>query len=329
MDWNMGQLMDVATGYWRSCVLSAAVELNLFDHIGPDGSDAETLARKTGSSTHHLAELLDALSALGVLVKIGDRYGFAPGAEALLSRRSDTCMLDALRFNANLYPLWGQLANAVREGSPVVPPGAHLGHDPERTRSFVMGMHSRALGMAPLLLPALDMTGVKNLLDVAAGPGTFSRMLAERHDPLHVTQFDLPAVLAVAESLAAQSSAQSRIQFVPGDYHGDELPDGFDAALLCGAIHQEDKSSAAEILRKIRRALKPGGRLMLVDMMLEENRVGPLFSNLFSINMMLTSPNGRVFSAAQLTRIVQEAGFSGAACRPIPPSPYWIITASS
>lgn len=327
MDWNMGQLMDVATGYWKSCVLSAAVELNLFDHIEPDGTDAKTLARKTGSSAQHLTELLDALCALGVLEKRGRRYCFAGGAEALLSRDSATCMLDALRFNVDLYPLWGRLAQTVREGRPALPHGAHLGHDPERTRRFVMGMHSRALGMAPLLLPALDLTGVERLLDVASGPGTFSRLLAEQRENLHVTQFDLPPVLEVAESLTAQSTARSRMRFATGDYHRDELPGDHDAALLCGAIHQEDEASATTILRNIRNALKPGGRLLLVDIMLEENRVGPLFSNLFSINMMLTSPSGRAFSATQLIRVAQGAGWAHVECRAIPPSPYWLLTA--
>lgn len=326
-EWNMGRLMELATGYWKSAVLSAGVELGMFDALSEGRKSLSELAESSGTSPRHLAEILDALVALELLEKSETTYQLAPEAAPLLSRSSGSCILDALRFNMDLYPLWGRIPDAVRQGGPVLPPGAHLGDDPERTKRFALGMHSRALGMAPALLPSLDPQGATTLLDIAAGPGTFSRMLAEQHPTLQVMQFDLPPVLAVAESLTAESSAKSRITFSPGDYHHAHWPQGFERALLCGAIHQEDEEAARDLFRRVRESLKPDGVFWVVDMMLNPDRNGPLFSNLFSINMMLTSPQGRVFTAQKLQALLTEVDFATVTLKQPPWSPYWIIEA--
>lgn len=323
--WNMGSLMELATGYWKSALLSAGVDLGIFDALSDGPRTAAELAADKDVPVRYLAEILDALTALTLLEKEEDIYHIAEGADAMMNRSSSTCILDALRFNMDLYPLWGRLADCVRQGAPAIPPGAHLGDDPQRTRRFAMGMHSRALGMAPAVLPELAPLGDEQYLDVAAGPGTFSRMLAEQHPNIRVTQFDLAPVLAVARELTSSSSAQDRISFCDGDYHHDPLPEGFDCALLCGAIHQESEESAAALFAKIRAAVRPGGRFILVDMMLEPNRCGPLFSNLFSINMMLTSPQGRVLTADSLTQLLYDAGFPAVELRQPSWSPYWVL----
>lgn len=324
-DWTMGRLMELATGYWKSAVLSAGVELGCFDRLSDGPATAAQLLNDDAASERHLAEVLDALTALGLLEKSGEEYQLAPGADALLNRHEPTCILDALRFNLDLYPLWGRLAESVQAGKPALPPGAHLGDDKARTRRFAMGMHSRAMGMAPMLIPALDASNRQTLLDIAAGPGTFSRLLAERHPHLKVTQFELPGVQEVARELTQAHPAADRIAFVSGDYHRDALPKGFDAALLCGAIHQEDEAFAEALFAKVHDALHVGGVFWVVDMMLEENRTGPLFSNLFSINMMLTSPHGRVFKAETLMTLMRGCGFTSVELEQPPYSPYWIV----
>ena len=275
-----------------------------------------------------MTRLLDGLTSLDVLRKDDDLYALAPGLDVFLSRSSPACLLDALAFNADLYPLWGRLAVSVREGKPVLPPSAHLGADEGRTRHFVLGMHSRALAVAPLLLPHLDVDEAGSLLDVASGPGTFSRLLAEQKTKLTVTQFDLPPVLAVARELAETSPASDRVSYAEGDYRKDELPPGFQTALLSGAIHQEDPESAEDILAKIFRSLVPGGQVWIVDMMLGADGVHPKFSALFSLNMMLTSRAGRVFTDVEITSLLERNGFADTACARLEEGPYWIVNAS-
>lgn len=336
MSWTIERFMGIATSYWPASVISAAVQLGLFDVLEGRGSSAKEAASRLRTSPGHTAELLDALTALDILEKWAETaqagakepvYRIKPSAAQFLTRSGSSCILDALQYNIDLYPLWGRLAECVRNGRPVIPAGAHLGGDPDRTRRFALGMHSRALAMAPALLPALDMKGRLRLLDIACGPGTFSTQLAERYPGLEVTLFDLPPILAVAKTLIADRPSASRIAFEPGDYHSDPIPAGFDAVLYSGALHQEEPGFAASLLEAVFEAMEPGGRLFVVDMMLQPGRTEPVFSILFSINMMLTSPAGRVYSEDEVRLLLSGAGFEDMNCKRLTDCPYWVITA--
>jgi len=266
-------------------------------------------------------QLLDALAGLDCLEKNCGKYAIAATARKFLSPRGEACALGALRYNIDLYPIWGNLADTVRCGRPAVPPHAHLGDDPQRTRRFVMGMNSRALGLAPSLLPALEIADNTTLLDVACGAGTFSRLLAEKFPSLRVTQFDLPPVLAIAQDLAQNNP---RIHFIPGDYRKDDLPVGFETILYCGALHQETPESARALFNKIHAA---GKRAIIVDLMTDATSTHPVFARLFSINMMLTNHGGRVFTLNETEALLRDAGFANISARLLPDIPYGVVSA--
>ncbi|MDZ4199493.1 MAG: methyltransferase dimerization domain-containing protein, partial [Kiritimatiellia bacterium] len=157
MTWTFARLTDLATGYWGSAALSAAVDLGVFEALAAREQAADSLAETLGASPRHLGELLQALVAIGLLEKTDGGYRIDASARPFLDPACETCLLGALRFNADLYPLWGRLADTVRRGAPALPSGAHLGMDPKQTRTFALGMNSRAMAMAPILLPALNL----------------------------------------------------------------------------------------------------------------------------------------------------------------------------
>ncbi len=327
-EWTVSELMDLATGYWPAAALSAAVELGVFEALAAGERSADAVAARCGASAGHVADLLDALASIGLLRRDGAGFAFDPGAARFLDPSSPACMIDALRMNLDLYPLWGRLAATVRDGKPAIPPGAHLGQDPARTRRFVLAMHGRALGMAAEMLPAIDPgPGVATLLDVGAGPGTFSRLLAESRPRLRVTHLDLPPVQAIAQELGASSPAAARIDYRPGDYRADGYGGPYDAVLYCGALHQENPASARGVFGRIRDALRPGGTVRVVDLMREPGRAAPAFACLFSLTMRLTSPFGRVFDAGEAAALLLDAGFEAPDIRPVAGIPYHCITA--
>lgn len=322
--WTPQSITELATGYWGAAALNAAVELGVFEALEDGVATADDLARRLKVAPTHIHELLEALAAMGLLDRQEAGYSIESSATLYLAPGSPSSMIAALRYNGQLYPIWSRLADCVRSGAPVVPVGDHLGEDPERTRLFVMGMHSRALALAPAVLSAINPTDHSRLLDLACGPGTFSRQMCHIHADLRVTQADLPPVLEIAQGLADESAIVDRIEFRPTDYRHDELPGGFDAVFFCGALHQEDAASAADVCSRACSALDPGGRLYVVDMM--RNDEGPPFSALFSLNMLLTSPGGRVHSTDEVKHYLSTAGLEQIESRPIPESPYHLVT---
>jgi len=326
MTWNFERLMSLATGYWPAAALNTAVALGLFEALAARPRAAADLAADLTLDAGPLADLLDALTGMELLVKTDGVYALAPEPARFFHPSSPACMLGALRYNIDLYPVWGRLTDTVRTGQPAVPPHNHLGDDPERTRRFVLGMDSRAAGLAPALLPALaGLSGT--LLDLACGGGTFSRLLAQQQPALRVTQFDLPGVLAVARELAESSPALPRLSFVAGDYRSDPLPGVFDTVLYSGALHQETPESARSLARAIRGATRPGGTALVFDLMTEADGTRPLFARLFSLNMRLTSSGGRVFTTDETAALLREAGFSAVSSRFLPGIPYALVTA--
>jgi 2-polyprenyl-3-methyl-5-hydroxy-6-metoxy-1,4-benzoquinol methylase len=328
-EWSVADLMSLATGYWPAAALSAAVDLGIFPAIAAGTRSPGELAECCAASVEPMADLLDALASVGILRREGGGYGFDPGAARFLDPASPACMLDALKMNLDLYPLWGRLAETVREGRPALPPGAHLGQDPARTRRFVLAMHGRALGMAAEMLPVIDPgAGTATLLDVGAGPGTFSRILAENRPGLRVTHMDLPPIQAIARELSSSSPASGRIEYRPGDYRADDYGGPYDAVLYCGALHQEDRASARSVFTRIHRALRPGGVVRVVDLMREPGRAAPAFACLFSLTMRLTSPFGRVFDAGEVSALLLESGFAAPQVRAVPGIPYHCVSAA-
>jgi len=330
---DISELLDLASAYWKSATLTAAVELDLFRHVRDPAAPASAaeIATALEASPKYTTALLDALAGIGILTKSAkaenEIYSIPDSLRPYLDPESPDSMLGALRFNAAMVPLWGKLADCTRAGTPAIPPNAQLGSDPQRVAWFVHGMHSRARALAPGILPHIDLAGRTRLLDVAAGPGTFSAMMIEQQPDIHLTVFDLPAVSAVSQQIHGEGPVADRMTFVQGDYHSDPLPSGpFDAVLYCGAVHQEDETHTREVLSKIHSVLEPGGRLFLVDLMLEADRTTPVFSALFEINMMLTNSMSHVHTVEGAMALVDGAGFGGVAAKDMTGTPYTLVT---
>lgn len=320
-------LVELASAYWRSFALNAGVELGVFSALAEEERPAEELAEALGASEAHLRALLDSLAGMELLRKEGCRYGLHPDQRDRLDPASPDCLLEAFRFNADLAGLWLKLPDCVREGRPALPDNPHLGADPERTRRFVRGMHSRAGIMARGLLPCLRPAPGSRVLDVGGGPGTFSLKLAERDPTLEITVLDLPPVVEAAERIHAGHPALDRLTFLGGDYHTADYPGDRDLLLYCGAAHQEPEDSLSALFRRMRGALKPGGELAVVDLMLDPDRATPEYSALFELNMMLMRPQSRVHAAERIRELLESAGLDPGAVEEVPGTPYRLLRA--
>jgi SAM-dependent methyltransferase len=323
-----GPLYQIATGYWASTVLLSANELGIFGALADGAETAEEVAAVLQLDGRATAMLLDGCAGLDLLVKSADRYRLAPLAEFLVPGRPG--FLDrALGWLMQQYAHWGRLTDAVRTGTPVTPPALHLGGDPEQTRDFVLAMHARALGVARGVVPFLDLSGCRSLLDVGGGPGTYATLLAESHPALQVTILDLPGICAVARDLLDGTPTGTRIELQPGDAtHGDYGTERHDAVLFSGVLHQMAPATIRRMLTGAHRTLRPGGRLLICDLMLDATRTRPVFSALFSLQMLLTSQEGAVFPVDDCERWLHEAGFARVTViRLPPPLPYTLVRA--
>ena len=330
---NVQQIVELASAFYGSATLFAALDLGVFAAIAEAGAPValEPLAEKLNASPRGLRLLLDACVATGILAKSADGLysntqagglALVPGGPADLSK--------AIRYNQDVYPAWGRLAQLARTGAPVEPPQLHLGDDPERTRRFALSLRGRALAIGRGVVPMIGLGKPQGrLLDLAGGPGTYAELLMKANPGWSCVTVDVPAVSAVARECVAQAGLADRIECRAGDYHSDDYePAAYDAVTIFGALHQESPEQIRGILARAARSLKNGGRIFVLDMMTDATHAAPAFSALFAVNMALTTENGWVFSDAELRGWLAEAGFTPGETRPVPPPmPHWLVSA--
>lgn len=323
------RIVEIACAFYDSCVLFAACDVGVFAALAGRGpSDGPALAGELGLDERAARLLLDACVAVGLLEKEDGRYRNSPESEAFLAPGAPADLSGALRYNRRVYSVWAGLAEFARTGRPVERPELHLGEDRERTREFVAAMHNRALGIGRAVVPLLDLTGCRRLLDVGGGPGTYSALIARANPQIACIVLDLPPVLEVAAELIEEQGMTGRVELLPGDYHVTEFPAGNDAVIFFGVLHQETPEAIAGLLEKACAALAPGGRLYVMDMFTDSTRAAPKFSALFAVNMALTTEHGWVFSADDVRGWMEGAGLEEFSVRPLPPPmPHWLAAA--
>ena len=171
-----------------------------------------------------------------------------------------------------------------------------------------MGMHVQAMGIAPWAVEKIDLGGRQKVLDLGGGPGTWAIHFALHHERLTATVFDLPVSRPFAERTVAQFGVSDRVDFVGGDFTTDELPTGFDVAWLSHILHGEGPKTCREIVRKAVRSVGPGGLILIHEFILDESRASPVFPALFSLNMLVGTPNGRSYTESELAEMLHDAG---------------------
>ncbi len=323
------RIIQMASAFYDSCVLFTASDLGVFNLLaGQPGLTSHQVADQLQLDHRATRLLLDGCVALDLLGKHDDYYENTPETTAFLVVGGAADLSGAIRYNRDVYSAWGRLPELARTGQPVEKPETHLGGDPERTRTFVMSMHYRALGIGRALVPMIEVGQGQRLLDVGGGPGTFSVLLAQANPGLSCTVLDLPEVAAIANELIEQQGVSQQVSTLGGDYRQTPFPPNQDMVNFFGVLHQESPDSIRKLFSKAYDALGPGGRVNVMDMMTDATHTAPKFSAMFALNMALTTNDGWVFSDHELTNWMAEAGFENVDIRPLPPPmPHWMATA--
>lgn len=323
------KIIDIANAFYKSQTLFAASDLGVFTKLSELGeADAPTLARELGLDARGATLLLNACAAIGLLEKENGRFRNTPDAATFLVRGRKGDLSGAIRYNRDVYAAWAKAGEFAKSGKPVEKPQIHLGDDPERTRAFALSMHGRAMSIGQMVVPFLQLDGCRKLLDVGGGPGAYATLIARKFPEVTCWTLDLPAISAIAAELVAATEVAGRVKTIAGDYHSAAFPEGMDAVLFFGVLHQEAPEAILDLFRRAHACLNPGGRVYVMDMMTDASGAAPEFSALFALNMALTTDNGWVFSDAALREWLAQAGFGGFALTPLPaPMPHWLASA--
>ncbi len=322
---NAERILDTLQAFQRTEALRAAIELDLFTALAEGLDEPETLAGRAGASPRGLRALLRYLVTIGLVVKEGDRYAPAPDAARYLDRRSPAYLGDTARFYTApaLREGFADLTEAVRRG----------GSDPRRIDSmqpehpvwvdYATAMASvfrgAAESLADLLMPLEPPP--RTILDVAAGHGLFGIALLRRLPEAAVTALDWAPVLPVAAAHARAAGVLERFRTHAGSAFDAELRGPYDTVLVANFVHHFPPRRVVELLERLRGALVPGGRIVLVEFVANDDLVTPTAAGRFALTMLATTPGGDAYTFAELSDLLLEAGFDGPVLRPLAHSP--------
>ena len=304
--WDPGILIEVSGSYWKSCVLYAGVKLDVFTAIGEGELTADEIARRIEGDPRGLTVLLNALCAMELLKKRSDRFRNTDTSAAFLSKDSPRYIGHMIVLHHHLSGSWYQLDRSAKTGTPVrIRPSQS---DEEYRESFIQGTATLAMHLAPQVVNKLDMTGRRRLLDLGGGTGVYAIHFCMKNPELKAVVYDLLPTSSYAKGTIARFGMGNRIQFIEGNYLEEDIPGRYDAAFLSQVIHSEGPDDCRTIIKKTAAALEPGGLLMIHDLILNDSLDGPLFPALFSLNMLLLTPEGRTYSGKQVTDMLFEEG---------------------
>jgi len=305
-EWNPGQLLEISGFFWKTCALHAAVKMDVFTALGDGRLTAGEVAQKLDGAVNGVERLLNALAAMELLEKTDDTYANTPSGQMLLAKDSPKYIGHIIMHHHHLLESWAVLDQAVKTGKPQRSRSSFS--QAEWRESFLMGMFNMAMGVAPLIVPTIDLSGRRHLLDLGGGPGTYAIHFCLNNEDLKATVYDLPTTRPFAEKTIQRFKLADRIDFMDGNYLEDPVEGRYDVAWLSHILHGEGPEDCGRIIQKAVDALEPGGMIIIHDFILNNSMDGPLFPALFSLNMLLGTDSGRSYSEKQIIDMLVAAG---------------------
>lgn len=304
-------IFQMSFSFVPSRVLSAGVALDVFTHIAAGSRSVEEISKAAGASERGMRMLLDSLVALQILNKDENRYELTPLSAEFLVRDSQNYIGEMLR-SERTWEAWSNLTESVRTGEPFQRVEAK-----DRAEDFfpmlVRGLHiingPAARRTAEILGAGTTHKGM-SVVDVACGSGIWGISIAEADKSARVTAQDFPGLFETTKGYLKRHNVEDQFNFLPGDLKEVDFGEGcYDLALLGNIVHSEGEDSSRDLFQRLNRALKPGGRIVIIDMVPNDLRTGPPFPLFFALNMLINTEQGGTYTLEEYTRWLEDAGF--------------------
>jgi len=300
------RLNEMIRGFMPSRCVLTALELDIFTAVG-DGANAEQVGTRIHANARAAGILLGALVSLGLLAKTGDEYKNTPETARFFVQGSKDNQRNGLLHSANIWHRWSTLTEVVRRGTHIPIDAAST---PEWTTNFIAGMQRNSKDRAPLVVKALGKTGVRRILDLGGGSGSYSIAFAKASPEAQCEILDLPEVVPLTTEYVSKASVAEQVRIRAGDMLHDDFGSGYDIVMLNAICHMFSEEQNLDIFRRARKALAQNGRLVVQDFILNPDKTGPQHAALFSVNMLVGTDAGASYSEVEYASWMKAAGFT-------------------
>lgn len=317
-------LQELINGAVISKSLSVAARLGVADRLAEGPRHFEALAGDVGAEPMALYRILRALASRGVFFEQGEESGVFELSSSANLLRSDIAgsrrEFAAMHGAPWMWDAIGYAHRTVENGAPAFRDRYEMGifeyfqEVPEEGAEFYEGMRQVTERLLPAVLDAYDFSTYTHVMDIGGGLGNLLAALLQAYPHLQGTLFDLPARTDEARTFLDGQEVGDRCAVMGGDFF-EAIPEGADLHVLKWIIHDWSDEQAGTILRNCRRAIAPGGRLLLVEQVLPAANQ-PSWAQVLDIIMMLME-GGRERTESEFARLFRDAGFRLSRCVPL------------
>ena len=302
-------ILKLAQGFMECKILHTAAELDLFTILSKAPASAQKVAGRISGDERAVSMLLDALAAMGFIVKRGLQYRCEDSVSRFLSRDSPQSVLPMILHMSSLWNRWSRLTDIAKDVD-AAKEEFDFSREDEELCAFIGAMHAIGAPLAKQIVAAVDAGSSRALLDVGGGSGTYTIAFLRAFPEMKATLFDLPEVIEMARERLREEGLLDRTTLVPGSFYAQEFPTGHDLALISAIIHSNSLEENLELYGKVFRALKPGGRILVRDHVMSPDRTYPRDGAIFAINMLVGTSGGGTYTYEEIAAGLSEAGFT-------------------
>ena len=300
-------LENLATAYWYSEALFAALDLDIFSYL-EQGHPSADLAVVAACKAPELERLLKTLAGMGLVSQNGNEWRNSETAHCYLVKGGREYLGDFLLYRRYLQGPWQSLAARVSTRKLPVALGPEDEYD-KRTFYYVRAMDALARFKAAEIASRLTkFSWQAPILDIGGGAGALSRRLLQDCVSGRAILLDLPEVLAAGQELYPGSRPWEGMERLPGDFREYEFREQFGVVLMGNFLHIYDADEARSLLAKAAGLLVPGGLLVVHDYFPDLPGDFSLKGLFYDLNMMLNTYEGGCHCSSDVLSWLSAAG---------------------
>ena len=307
------QLIQMCTASWVSAVVYAAAKLGLADQLATEPKSAAELAGPMRMHAPSLHRLMRTLASLGILTeRDAQRFALTSVGEALRTGAPGSARSTLIAFGGSFWHGWEEILYSLETGNPGfdkahgMPLFEYLRQHPADASHFSEAMVGFHGDEPPAVARAYDFSRFKNVVDVGGATGNLLAAIMSSHAGPRGVLFDRPHVVRDAPALLKAHGVEDRVTIEAGDFF-ETVPPGGDAYVLSHVIHDWNEDRCLTILGHCRKAIKPDGRLLIVEMVLPAGDT-PHPGKVLDM-VMLVFPGGQERTEAEYASLLGKAGF--------------------
>ena len=309
-------IIQLGLGFWASKTLLSACELGLFSELGAGSLGLPELSERLQLHPRSARDFVDALVALKMLTRDGDRYANTPATSMFLDRAKPTYIGGILEMaNARLYSFWGSLTEALRTGELQNEAKAGgqsffeaLYEDPVRLKGFMKAMTGLSRGTVAAIAEKFPWAEYRTFADVGTAQGGLPVQVALAHPHLTGIGFDLPVIGPIFDEYVRSHDLSNRLRFQAGDFFQDALPSA-DVIVMGHILHDWDLDQKRHLIAKVFDALPKRGAFIAFEAIIDDQRRENAFGLLMSLNMLIETQGGFDYTGADCAGWMRDAGF--------------------